>query len=92
MSKEEFMQFQSRMNAVKEIIKLNYPEKYESISKNDSFWAPEIMPVEYSKWINQNIEINPDNAISLSIYSLLMNMPMEQLKEKMIADFGSRSR
>ena len=88
MNKEQFPEFQSRMDAMKEIIKLNNPEKFEELSKKDGFWAPEIRPLKYSEWVNRNYEINPNDIVSLSVYSLLMKMPIEQLKEKIIADFG----
>ena len=91
MDKEQFLEFQSRMDAMKAIIKLNNPEKFEELSKKDGFWAPEIRPLRYSEWVNENYEVNPDDIVSLSVYSLLTNMPIDQLREKMIADFGNRS-
>ena len=89
MDKEQFFEFQSRMDAMKAVIKLNNPEKFEELSKKDFFWAPEIRPLRYSEWVNANYEVNPNDIVSLSVYSLLMNMPIEQLREKMIADFGN---
>lgn len=89
MNKEQFFEFQSRIDAMKAVIKLNNPEKFEELSKKDVFWALEIRPLKYSEWVNANYEINPNDIVSLSVYSLLMNMPIEQLREKMIADFGN---
>ena len=89
MDKEQFFEFQSRMDAMKAVIKLNNPEKFEELSKQDVFWAPEFRPLGYTEWVNANYEVNPDDIVSLSVYSLLMNMPIEQLREKMIADFGN---
>ena len=89
MDKEQFFEFQSRMDAMKAVIKLNNPEKFEELSKKEGFWAPEIIPLRYAEWVNANYEVNPNDIVSLSVYSLLMNMPIEQLREKMIADFGN---
>ena len=89
MDKEQFFEFQSRMDAMKAVIKLNNPEKFEELSKKDGFWAPEIGPLRYAEWVNANYEVNTNDIVSLSVYSLLMNMPIEQLREKMIADFGN---
>ena len=89
MDKKQFFEFQSRMDAMKAVIKLNNPEKFEELSKKDGFWAPEIGPLRYAEWVNANYEVNPNDIVSLSVYSLLMNMPIEQLREKMIADFGN---
>lgn len=86
MVKEQFLEFQSRMEAMKTVIRINNPEKYEELSKRDGFWAPEIRPLNYSKWVNANYEINPNDIVSLSVYSLLMNMPIEQLREMMVAE------
>ena len=90
--KEKFFAFQSRMNAMKEVIKLNDPEKYEELSRKDGFWAPEVRITRYSEWVNKNYDINPDNLVSLSVYSLLMGMPIEQLREKMISELGNEPR
>lgn len=89
MNKERFFEFQSRMEAMKTIIKLNNPEKFEDLSRHEEFWSPEIRPLRYSEWVNENYKINPNDTVSLSVYSLLMNMPMEQLREKIISDFGN---
>ena len=89
MDKKQFFEFQSRMDAMKAVIKLNNPKKFEELSKEDDFWAPEISPRRYSEWVNANYEVNPNDIVSLIVYSLLMNMPIEQLREKMIADFGN---
>ena len=89
MDKKQFFEFQSRMDAMKAVIKLNNPKKFEELSKEDKFWAPEIRPQRYSEWVNANYEVNPNDIVSLIVYSLLMNMPIEQLREKMIADFGN---
>ena len=86
MGQEQFLEFQSRMNAMMAIIKLNNPEKFEDLSKKAPFWAPEISPMRYSEWVNENYEINPNDIVSLSVYSLLMNMPINQLREKMISE------
>jgi len=90
MNREEFLEFQFRMEAMKAIIKLNDPEKYQDLSKRDSFWSPEIRPSKYSQWVNLNYVPNPDDIVSLSVYSLLMNMPLEDLRRKMIEDFGTK--
>lgn len=90
MNKEQFVDFQSRMVAMRAIIKLNDPEKFKELSKQEGYWAPETWPSEYSEWVNKNYEINPNNIVSLSVYSLLMNMPIDQLREKMIADLSNK--
>ena len=92
MNNEQFLEFQARMDAMKAVIKLNDPEKYEDLSKRAGFWAPEMRPQAYSEWVNANYEINPNNLVSLSVYSLLINMPIEQLREKMIQDFGNETK
>ncbi len=84
-------EFQSRMNAMKAVIKLNDPEKFEELSKEDRFWAPEIKPLRYSEWVNAHYDINPDDLVALNVYSLLMNMPLERLREMMIAEIENRS-
>ncbi len=86
MSKEQFLDFLSRMATMKEIIKLNNPEKYEELIKKEMYWTPETRPSKYSDWVMQNYEFNPDDPLSICIYSLLMNVPMSQVKEKMNED------
>ena len=86
MDREQFLEFLSRMDTMKEIIKLNDPEKYEELIKKDMYWAPEDRPSLYSEWVMQNYEFNLDNPLSICIYSLLMNVPMRQIKEKMNED------
>lgn len=92
MDKEQFLEFQSRMEAMKAVIKLNDPEKFKELSKKDGFWAPEIRPLRYSEWVKANYEVNPNDIVSLNVYSLLTNIPIQQLKETMIADFGNDSK
>ena len=92
MDKEQFLEFQSRMEAMKAVIKLNNPEKFKELDKNDVYWAPDSKPLRYNEWVHANYVINPDDIVSLSVYSLLMNIPMQQLREKMIADFGNDSK
>ena len=89
MDKKQFFEFQSRMDAMQAVIQLNNPGKFEELSKEEDFWAPEIRPRRYAEWVNANYEVNPNDIVSLIVYSLLMNMPIEQLREKMIADFGN---
>ena len=89
MNNEELFDFQSRMNAIKAVIKINDPKKYEDLSKKASFWASEIMPLKYSEWVRENYAVDPNDIVSLNVYSLLTNMSIEQLKEQMIADFGN---
>ena len=88
MSQDEFLEFKARMDAIKLIIKLNNPDKYADLSKKDFFWVPEEKPQRYSYWVNANYEANPNDAVSLSIYSLLVNIPMEQLRKQMLVDLG----
>ena len=85
----DYNDFMDRMLAMKEVIRINNPEKYERLSKKDGYWAPEIRSIEYSNWVNANYEINPNDALSLSVYSLLTNMPIYQLREKMISELGN---
>lgn len=92
MNNDELFDFQSRIDAIKAVIKINDPQKFEDLSKKDSFWAPEIRPLKYSEWVRANYAVNPDDIVSLSVYSLFTNMPIEQLKEQMIADFGNESK
>ena len=89
MTEQQFYEFQERMDAMKAVIKLNDPEKYEDLAKKDGFWAPKIRPLKYSEWVNNNYVPNAEDLVSLNVYSLLMNMPIEQLKQKIITDFGT---
>ena len=85
MNEKQFLEFQARMNAMKEVIKIYDPEKFEELSSVDCFWAPETRPLRYSVWVQENYEINPNSIVSLKVYSLLMDMPIDQVREKMIA-------
>ncbi len=87
MDKERFLKFLSRMVTMKEIIKLNDPEKYHELEKQDRYWTPETRPAKYSEWVIKNYEFNSDDALTLCIYSLLMNVPIKDLKEKMNDDY-----
>ena len=92
MNEEQFNTFMRRMTAMKEYLRLNDPEKYEDLNKSDMFWAPEIMPYNYSNWVNNNFEINPEDPVALTVYSFLMNQPIESLKEQMLNDLENRKR
>lgn len=83
MSKEQFLDFISRIETMKVIIKLNNPEKYDDLVKKDKYWTPETRPSMYTDWVMQNYTYDSDDPVSLCIYSLLMNVPMAQVKEKM---------
>ena len=83
MSKEQFLEFISRIETMKVIIKLNDPEKYNDLVKKDKYWVPENRPSLYSEWVMQNYAYDLDDAVSLCVYSLLMNKPIKELKEEM---------
>ena len=68
---------------MKEIIKLNDLEKYEQLTKIDKYWKPDIRPSKYSEWVMQNYTFDLDDALVLCIYSLLLNVPIKDLREKM---------
>lgn len=85
MNEKKFLEFQARMNAMKDVIRIYDPEKFEELSSVDCFWAPETRPFRYSAWVRENYEINPNSIVSLNVYSLLMDMPIDQVREKMIA-------
>ena len=83
MDKEQYLEFISRMDTMKDIIKLNDPNKYEELSKMDKYWAPETRPLMYSEWVMNNYVFEIDDAFILCIYSLLLNVPIRELKERM---------
>ena len=90
MYEEQLAQFQMRMDAMKMIIQINDPEKYKELSKLDAYWAPETKAVNYTQWVQDNYPLNPNDLVTLNVYSLLMNMPLEELKQKMERDLGIR--
>ena len=75
--------FLERMNAMKMVIKINDPVKYEELCHKSSFWAPETAQENYSKWVQDNYVIDPNDFVSLNIYSILMDVPLEKLRERM---------
>lgn len=89
MTEQQYIEFEKRMTAMKAVIKLNDPEKYEDLLKESGFWSPEISPMKYSEWVNQNYVPNAEDPVSLNVYSLLMNMPIEKLRQKIITEFGT---
>ena len=47
---EEILErFQRRMNAMKEFMRINDPEKYERLRRTDYLWAPELKIDMYSE-------------------------------------------
>ncbi len=86
--KENFL---DRMNAMKMVIRINNPEKYQELQEKSSFWAPEAAPLNYTKWVQSNYDINPDDYVSLNVYSILMDVPLEKLREKIIQDLNSKN-
>lgn len=87
MDKERFLEFLSRMDIMKKLIKLNDPEKYHELERQDRYWTPETRPAKYSEWVIKNYEFDSDDALTLCIYSLLMNVPIKDLKEQMNENF-----
>jgi len=87
MSKEQFLEFISRIETMKVIIKLNDPEKYEDLIKKDRYWAPENRFELYSEWVSQNYPYDPDDPVSLCVYSLFTNVSIKELKEKMVKSY-----
>ena len=92
MNEQQYKQFQERMNAMMMVIKINNPEKYEELVRLVGMWAPEMRAYNYSKWVQANYEVDPDNLVSLSVYSLLMNMPIDALKQKIMMEYDYKTR
>ncbi len=86
MGQNDYSEFQARMNALMMVVKINNPEKYEDLVSKIGFWPPEAGPVNYTNWVKDNYDINPNDLVALNVYSILMNMPIEVLQKKMIKD------
>ena len=89
MDQEQLKQFNSRMNAMIEVIRINNPEKFKDLNAKRGYWSPEATIAGFSEWVNANYTINPDDPVTLNVYSLLMNMPISEVKAKMQADLGN---
>lgn len=47
------------------------------------FWAPEMQLIRLAQWCLENISINPDNHISVDVYSTLLSKACDEIKEMM---------
>lgn len=83
MDEMAFKKFNKRVNAILEVLKINDTEAYEDLMSRMSFWAPEIRLENLINWINDRYSLNPEDSLTLTIYSLLMDRPILEVKKKM---------
>ena len=75
--------FIERMKALKTILYINNKDKYQDLINQELTWNKEDLPTKYAEWINKNYTIDSNDIISLNIYSLLLNIPIEQLQQQL---------
>ena len=73
----------NRTSAIMEILKINSPEKCKSLTESLGYAGPELYALKLTEWVNKNVQINPESAESLAIYSLLTARPIEDIKKQM---------
>ncbi len=88
----ELQRFYDRLNAIFQVLRINSPELYSSLVNKAAFWAPEISPQLLTEWISQNFPINPNDPLTLTMYSLLTEKSIAVLTEQMELDLISRSK
>jgi len=77
---DEFQELKKRINAMKEIIKVNDPEGYEKLCDKDYTWAPETKQERYADWLSYNYPVDPNNLFIVSIYSVFYNKPLAEMR------------
>ena len=63
---------------LREIIRVNYPEKYEELHQRENYWI-QISLSNYQTWVEENIELDKNNPISIAIYSTAFGQTMEEV-------------
>ena len=73
----------ARMEAMKCIIRLNDPQKYEDLLSKSREWSNEELSDKYSEWVRDNYPAQSSDLVTLNVYSLLTNQPIEKVRENM---------
>ena len=79
-SKKEKKQLRKRINNMKEVLKEWSIEKYEDLCELESNSDTDDIPVTvYSRWVDMNFNIDPNDNISLKVYSSFLDYPEKDL-------------
>ncbi len=68
----------SSITTLRELIRINYPEKFEELRQREDRWF-QISMSNYQTWIDENIELEKDNPVSIAIYSTAFGQTMEEV-------------
>ena len=73
-------------NVVESIMKVAPQELKDALDKSVGYWAPEIVWVKLSEYVNRYVEPSSSDETSVAVYAILCNCSKEEMRERVIYD------
>ena len=78
--------YKQRFAGISYLLELNDHQKYEDCLNKMCMLAPELRLAALTSWVNNNIVPDPNDPLSLAIYSQMMGISIDSMKQMMLAN------
>ncbi len=89
MSEDYFKQIKAlnrRIGAIIQVLKIHKPDLCINLLESSATWAPEILSSKMAEWIFEHFPINPNDMLTIVIYSLYSTRTFDEIKTQMLKD------
>lgn len=79
---DRFTKDVNKITAFRYIVMTNYPDLFEDLKRKEELWF-DLSITSYQNWLEKNIELNEEDLVSLTLYSIAFGKSIQEVKDFM---------